>query len=227
MPVRQNKLFRGWLVRLVLWLPPLFVAWWWLGLTEEVLHGLSILAAMSLPVLFNQSISEILRQENQSWMVLTKLVIEHSDPSSLVVMVVSKEKLLHMIFGFPFLWGILLATPGKRARRIIWGTLLLVAISLIGIATDLWASLAVIINHQASFIDEDVVPPPFRVSASPYPQWLLHLSSFARYLSILIVPMIAPVLIWAILCPRSIIRLLMSLRWRMRVQNSGAASIWR
>lgn len=225
MPARQSKLFRGWLIRLIIWLPPLFAAWWWLGLAEAVLHGLSILAAMSLPMLFHQGVSEIVRQENQSWMVLTKLVIEHSDPSSLVVMVVSKEKLLHMIFGFPFLWGLLLATPGKRARRIIWGTLLLVAISFLGIAIDLWASLAVIINHQASFIDEGVVPPPFRVSVPPYPQWLLHLSSFARYLSILIVPMIAPVLIWVILCTRRIMRLLVSLRWRMRVKNTGAASI--
>lgn len=225
MPARQSKLFRGWLIRLVIWLPPLFAAWWWLGLAEGVLHGLSILAAMSLPMLFHQIVSEIVRQENQSWMVLTKLVIEHSDPSSLVVMVISKEKLLHMIFGFPFLWGLLLATQGKRVRRIIWGTLLLIAISLIGIATDLWASLAVIINHQVSFIDEGVVPPPFQVSVPPYPEWLLHLSSFARYLSILIVPMIAPVLIWVILCPRNITRLLVSLRWRMRVKKTGAVSI--
>jgi hypothetical protein len=225
MPVRHSKLFHGWLIRLIIWLVPLFAAWWWLGLAEGVLHGLSILVARSLPVFFHQDVSEIVRQENQSWLVLTTLVIEHSDPSSLVVMVISKEKLLHMIFGFPFLWGLLLATQGKRARRIIWGTLLLIAISLIGIATDLWASLAVIINHQASFIDEGVVPPPFRVSVPPYPQWLLHLSSFARYLSILIVPMIAPVLIWVILCPRHIIRLLVSLRWRVRVKKTGVASI--
>lgn len=225
MPARQSKLFRGWLIRLIIWLLPLFVAWWWLGLAEWVLRGLSILAAMVLPELFYQGISEIVRQENQSWVVLTGLVIEHSDPSSLVVMVISKEKLLHMIFGFPLLWGLLLATPGNQIRRIVWGTLLLVTISFLGIAIDLWASLAVIINHQASFIDESMAPPPFRVSVPPYPQWLFHLSSFARYLSILIVPMIAPVIIWVILCPRSIMRLLVSLRWRMRVKNTGTISI--
>ena len=172
------------------------------------------MAAITLPALFHQIVGEIVRQENQSWTVITRLVIEHSVPSSLVVMDITKEKLLHMFFGFPLLWGLLLATPGKRVKRIVLGTLLLTAISLLGIATDLWASLAVIINHQASFIDEGVLPPPFRVSVPPYPQWLFYLSSFARYLSILIVPMIAPVLIWMILCPRSIMRLLVSMRSR-------------
>lgn len=223
MPARTRNLFRHWLIRLLIWLVPLHAAWWWLGLSEWALRGMSVVAAMALPEIFHHSVGQIVRQENQSWTVITRLVIEHSDPSSLVVMEIAKQKLLHMIFGFPLLWGLLLATPGKRVRRVAGGTLLLVAVSLLGIATDLWASLAVIVNHQASFIDEGVVPPPFRVSAPPYPQWLFYLSSFARYLSILIVPMIAPVLIWVILCPRHITRLLVSLRRRSRDRNKGAA----
>jgi len=224
MPVRKSKYFRRWLIRLLILLVPLHAAWWWLGLSEWALRGMSIVAALALPEIFHHSVGAIVRQDNQSWTVITRLVIEHSEPSSLVVMEIAKQKLLHMIFGFPLLWGLLLATPGSRARRIAGGTLILIAISLLGIATDLWASLAVIVNHQASFIDEGVVPPPFLVSTAPYPQWLFYLSSFARYLAILIVPMIAPVLIWVMLCPRHIMRLLVSLRRRARIRNTEAGA---
>jgi hypothetical protein len=128
----------------------------------------------------------------------------------------NKETLQHIVLGFPLLWALLLATPGRWKKRLVIGTALMVLLSLLGIAGHLWANLAVVANHRPSVIDESLVPPPYSVSATPYPDWLFHLSSFAHYLAILILPIIGPVLIWVALCPRELMRLVLSLRRRLK-----------
>jgi hypothetical protein len=210
---RRDPVLR-WLILLILWLLPLTAAWW-LGGAEWALRLLRVLADSILPHCFPQGVSEIVLQADQSWKVRTGLTIQGEFPAAMAIFFVDKTTLLRIVMGFPLLWALLLATPGSRLKRIAWGTLLLGGVSLLGISANMWAMIAVMFNHQASLIDESLVPPPFQVSVDPYPEWLFHLSTFAHYLAVLIVPVIAPVLIWVMLCPRGMRRLLVSLRRRV------------
>jgi hypothetical protein len=201
-----------WLIRLVLWLLPLYTLWWFGGGAEGLLRPLRLLADATLPHLFPQGVSEIVLQPDQSWKVRTGLVVQDKFPFEMAILFVSKTMLLRIVMGFPLLWGLILATRGDKFKRLVGGTVLLAAMCLIGIGGHIWALVAVVFNHQPSLIDDSLVPPPFRLAVAPYPQWLFHLSSFAHYLAILIVPIISPVLIWVMLCPRSVTRLVVSLR---------------
>lgn len=216
-PARRRNPVRRWLMHLILWLLPLSVAWW-LGGAEWALRLLRVLADSILPHCFTQGVSEIVLQADQSWKVRTGLAIQDQLPVSMAIFFVDKTILMRIVMGFPLMWALLLATPGSWLKRIAWGTLLLGGISLLGISLNMWATLAVMFNHQASFIDTNLLPPPFRVAVAPYPEWLLHLSVFAHYLVILIVPIIAPILIWVMLCPRGVKRLVVSLRRRRAKQ---------
>lgn len=210
-PARRRDPVLRWLTLLILWLLPLSAAWW-LGGAEWALRLLRVLAGSILPHCFPQGVSEIVLQADQSWKVRTGLAIQGEFPAAMAIFFVDKTILLRIVMGFPLLWALLLATPGSRLKRIAWGTLLLGGLSLLGIGMHVWALMAVMLNHQASLIDESLVPPPFRVSVDSYPEWLFHLSGFAHYLAVLIMPVIAPVLIWVMLCPRGVKRLVVSLR---------------
>lgn len=220
-PARRRDPVLRWLTHLILWLLPLSAAWW-LGGAEWALRLLRVLADSILPHCFPQGVSEIVLQADHSWKVRTGLAIKDEIPVAMAIFFVDKTILLRIVMGFPLLWALLLATPGSWLKRIAWGTLLLGVISLLGIGLNVWATMAVMFNHQASFIDGGLLPPPFRVSVAPYPEWLLHLSVFAHYLVVLIVPVIAPALIWVMLCPRGVRRLVVSLRRRVARKAGGS-----
>ena len=94
----------------------------------------------------------------------------------------------------------------------ILGTGLLTLVELFNVASHLWAMLAVVVNHRASLIDTNLLPPPFTVRTTPYADWVFHLSSYAYYMSIVVTPLIAPVLVWVGLCQRGIRRLVVAVR---------------
>jgi hypothetical protein len=186
------------------------VLWWWLGAADWYLRFLSVLADATLPHWVFGDVQEVLWWSERKWKVSTQLRIVNS-PESLVIFL-TKDRLAHLVLGFPLLWALLLATAGPKKSRLVLGTLFLTILSLLGVAAHIWAFLAVVLNHRASVIDENLVPPAFTVMATAYPDWLFHLSSFAYYLAAIVVPLIAPVLIWVLLCPRGIMGLVVSLR---------------
>ena len=206
----QANSFRVWLLRVLLWLVPLCALWWWLGGSDWFLRVLSLLADAVLPKWVFADVREMVWQGNQTWRVRTLLPVESSGEN--LVVFISKERLTHMVLGFPLLWALLLATKGPKVWRMILGTGLLTLVELFNVASHLWAMLAVVVNHRASLIDTNLLPPPFTVRTTPYADWVFHLSSYAYYMSIVVTPLIAPVLVWVGLCQRGIRRLVVAVR---------------
>lgn len=197
------------------WLLPL-CALWWLGGSDWFLRVLSLLTDAVLSKWVFADVHEILWQGNQSWRVRTLLPVVSSGEN--LIIFISKERLTHMVLGFPLLWALLLATKGPKTLRMIVGTGLLTLVSLFNVASHLWAILAVVSNHRASVIDSNLLPPPFTVRATPYSDWVFHLSSYAYYLGNVVTPTISPVLVWVVMCPRGVRRLVVVVR-RMAVRR--------
>lgn len=211
MPLRRRSFFRRWLIRLALWLVPM-CAIWWLGGAEWALQGFRVIANYLLPGIVLPHVIAITAQADQSWKVLTAFYIEGGGQVSRAVFFVFQPRLLKTILGFPLLWALLLATPGRWIKRLLLATALLIVISLLCMAAQMSLYIAVIVNHQPSVIDQSMVAPPFTVAANRYPMWLFYLVDLSSYLAILIVPVIAPVLVWLLLCRRAVMRLLVSVR---------------
>ena len=200
-----------WIAQLFLWLVPLLCAWWWLGGAELFLRGLRVLANSLFPMLFSQGVIEILRETDQSWKVRTGLAIVASVPPQSSIIFIEHKTLLRMVTGYPLFWALVLASYGPRTKRLIWGTILLSGVSLMAIASYLWAMIPVLVNHEPSSM-LNLVPPNYQVSGKSYPSWIAHLSSFAHFLAILIIPFMSPVLMWIAVSPGALKRLVVSLR---------------
>ena len=198
-----------WAVRLALWLA-LLCATWWLGGADGYLRLLMGLADATLPRWVFADVERIVWQGHPAMQVFTTLAIANTD--EFLLMSMAKQTVMHFVLGFPIAGALLLATPGRKKRRLMLGSLALISVSLLEVAAFIWANLAVIVNHRASLMEATLVPPSFTVVAMAYPEWQFHLSGFAYYLAMVAAPLMAPVLIWVLLCPGGVARLLVSLR---------------
>lgn len=197
-----------------MWLIPLCVAWWWLGGAQVFLHFMRLCADAIMPRLLFDNVAAIKLMSDQSWEVATSLEIvgaPATEPTA--VFTFNIRGLMHSVLGFPLLWSLLMSTPGRWKKRLLVGSLLLAGLSFLCQASQIWATLTVLVNHQANILG-DPAPPPFSVLAMPYPSWAFHLSSYAYYLSVLVLPIVAPILVWAVLCHRQITYFVMRLRAR-------------
>lgn len=207
---RPLSAFWRWLLRLGAWLVPLSVAWWWLDAADWFLRILSLLADATLPHWIFSDVQNIFWQGNLKWRLPTGIKISGSTEN--LILFLAPSQLQRVVLGMPLMLALLLATSGPKKLRLVFGVVCFFGLSLFGVAAHIWALLAVVVNHKASVIDQAMVPPAFMVIATPFPDWVFHLSSFVYYLAVLVLPLIGPVLIWVLLCPRGILRLLVSLR---------------
>ena len=211
---------RIWLLRLSCWLIALYGVWWGLSGAEWTLRGLRYIADIALPHLFSQGVTGIVLLPDQVWKVRTGLTVVGTNHTELGIFFLNKALLARIVVGFPMLWSLILATDGLKPTRLLFATTLLWVVVLLAITGYLWAMLPVLINHEKSLILDHLIPPPFQVYGVPYPPWLFHLSVFAHYISLIAVPIIAPLLVWVLVCSRSIRRLLVALRWSRRSAQS-------
>ena len=199
-------------MRLFAWLVPLCVTWWWLGGAHYLLQVMRICANSVMPKLLFDNVSSIGLMNDQSWEIVTSLGIVGAPPNEApATFTFHIRGLMHSVLGFPLLWSLLMATPGHWKKRLVIGTLILAVLSFLCQASQIWATLAVLVNHQANVLG-DPAPPPFSVYAMPYPSWAFHLSSYAYYLSVLVLPVVAPLLVWATLCHQRIAYFVIRLR---------------
>ena len=109
---------------------------------------------------------------------------------------------------FPLFWGLALATPSIRTlRQLILGTLILFAVSLLMVLMYTQFKLGLLINHQAAFTH---IPRDPYLLVLPYPDYLYYLMGVGRQLSFLILPTLAPLLLWGLLNQGFIRRLIVS-----------------
>ena len=218
-PTNTRRSIRRWAFRLFLCLIPLCAAWW-LGGAHYFLRLMNACANSVMPRLLFDNVASIQLMDNQSWKIITSLEIIGAPPTEPPAeFMFDIRGLMHSVLGFPLLWSLLISTTGWRFKRLAAGTLLLATLSFLCQASQIWATLTVLVNHRANILG-DPAPPPFSVFAMPYPSWAFHLSSYAYYLSVLVLPVMSPIVIWVMLCQRRIARIVINLRHHRQTQHS-------
>jgi len=95
---------------------------------------------------------------------------------------------------FPLFWGLTLGTPGRGlARRLLFGTGLLLPIAFIMILMSTQFEFALNRTHLPMFTR---MPPPYFFLSLPETPTTYYLWGVGRQLATLILPLVAPLLIW-------------------------------
>ncbi len=163
--------------------------WWW-SLRDPALAGLAQAVGVLSPVLWPDTVLEVRMQEHQPWIV--SLIPTLTDPPRLFT--VLPLKLNRALVIFPLFWGLTLATPGKGLpRRLLLGTALLLPIALGMALLTTQFEFALYRTHLPML---SRVPPADFLLALPDTPTAYYLSGLGRQISVLVLPLVAPLLVW-------------------------------
>lgn len=127
------------------------------------------------------------------WIVKTSLS-PISDPRQLLAIPISTSR---FTVSFPLLWGLILATPthGNKERQLFLGSLVLVPITLTIALLIIQFKLALNINHEPILTE---FPIGDYLLVLPYSSWLYYLMAVGRQVSMLVLPTLAPLMVWGL-----------------------------
>lgn len=168
---------------------------WWFWLRDYLILLLQYGATFVIENMMADKIIALVSQldakgENIVWGLNTSLS-PISDPRNLITIPISTNR---FTVCFPLFWGLVLSTPGNaKFKQLIAGTLILLPIALLISLLLIQFKLALYINHQAILTE---VPPGEYVLALPFPDYQYYLMAVGRQLAMLVLPTLAPLLVW-------------------------------
>ena len=184
---------RNFALKLLLILPPV-MALWWLGLLPWLEKALEHSVRLGILWLMPEHLFGLVSR-GEAWELRTSLTPLGNAPG-LAVFQIDPTR---FTVSFPLFWTLALATPGKyRIRLLIAGTVgVLIAVTL-NLMLYIQFKLGITINHLGMFGE---TPDPNHVLAAPYPDALFYMMGVGRQLSLLVLPTVIPVVVWAGLHP--------------------------
>ena len=97
----------------------------------------------------------------------------------------------------PLFWGLTLATPGRALlRRLLFGTLILLPIAFVMMLLYAQFQIALYRTHLPTLTE---LPPTDYALALPDPLLLYYLWGLGRQMAVLVLPIVAPLLVWLLL----------------------------
>jgi len=196
------------LLRVVLWLPPLFVLWNLLA--PLLLMPVAGWSHWLLTTLFPQAIVGVERQGIHVDILTRFLMAAPTDgavPAGATGTLTFTLNALKYAYGWPLLLALTLAAPtpwGEKGYRALLGSLILLLVPLWGVVCE---TLKVLVFNMDPAIAE-------QIDTTPFTRELLVL---AYQLGYLILPPVAPVLLWAAFHRDFLAELLP--QWRQKAPN--------
>jgi len=208
-PEVRHKPDQRFLLKAFLLLPLTFSAWHWAQV--PVLNAFCGVADAVWPSLFPNGLAWVEGSGSADWIIHTGWPVLLDRTQKLTVRL-DILKLARMVAGFPLLFALCLATPGLQWRRLAWGVGLLLSLCWMALTFYAWHTLAIASGTQPSFVDESMRPAPFALAIARYPAWQAYLSGYLMYLAILVIPFVAPLVLWAWLFRPFVRRLVIAAR---------------
>jgi len=186
---RLREPLARWLLGAALGLPLCLGVWWWL-LREPLLVLLAQVVGAVSPWLWPDAVLGLGRQGETG--VLISLLPPLTDPPRLFMALPLSFNRASVIL--PLFWGLTLATPGRALpRRLLRGTMVLLPVMIAMVLLDAQFQLALYRTHLPAFTE---TPPADYALALPDPPTLYYLWGLGRQLAVLVLPVVAPLLVW-------------------------------
>lgn len=189
----------------------------WVFVEPYVLRGMWIAADLLWPPLFFDSERARIDPTPTGWVIRTAwpIAAQAGQAATLAVTSIDQTSLKHMLSGFPMLLALMLATRGRSLAKILMALASMALISWLTITASIWHRLIVMSGTHSEFFTA-VQPPPYKLLIEPAPMWQFYLSGYLMYLALLVIPFVAPLILWAALMRRQVRRMVLRLQRRYR-----------
>ena len=169
---------------------PACLAVWWFYLRDPLLTGLAWAVGAAAPLLWPETVLDLKMQGGQAWLI--SLVPTLTDPPRLFTPL--PLPLNRAVAVFPLFWGFTLATPGRGlARRLLLGTVILLPVAFLMAVLTTQFHFSLFRTHVPALT---LMPPSHFGMVLPDSPTAFYLWGVGRQLSVLVLPIVAPLLVW-------------------------------
>jgi hypothetical protein len=169
---------------------PACLAVWWFYLRDPLLSGLTWAVGAAAPLLWPDTVLDLKMQGGKAWLI--SLVPTLTDPPRLFTPL--PVSLNRAVAVFPLFWGFTLATPGRGlARRLLLGTVVLLPVAFIMVLLTTQFHFSLFRTHVPAL---SLMPPSHFGLVLPDSPTAFYLWGVGRQLSVLVLPIVAPLLVW-------------------------------
>lgn len=169
---------------------PACLALWWFYLREPLMAGLAWAVGAAAPLLWPETVLDLKMQGGQAWII--SLVPTLTEPPRLFTPL--PLPLNRAVAVFPLFWGLTLATPGRGlARRLLLGTVYLLPIAFVMALLTTQFHFSLFRTHVPALT---LMPPSHFGLVLPDSPTTFYLWGVGRQLSVLVLPIVAPLLVW-------------------------------
>lgn len=188
MHLPHNFLWR-WLLVTVISVPLCLAVWWWY-LRDPLITILAWAVGSAAPLIWPDTVLDVRIYEGKAWLI--SLVPTLTDPPRLFTTL--PLRLNRAVAIFPLFWGLTLATPGRHLlKRLLLGTAVLLPVAFIMALLTTQFVFALYRTHIPMLT---VMPPNYFGLVLPDTPIAFYLWGLGRQLSVLVLPIVAPLLVW-------------------------------
>lgn len=182
---------------------PLTTLWWLV--VDDLIAALRPVTVFLVSTLL--PVRDLIPNGHGGWTARTSLEITAGRPGAgqqEATFTVDAVLLRRYLVAVPFFLALAAAPPWapRLLRLLAIGLSALAGLFVLSAASLVFTLLAVLVNHQPNPADRDYfVPPPFTVEAESYGGVAFFLAGLAFYAASYVLPLLAPILLWATLNP--------------------------
>lgn len=199
----KSLALRGWVIRAVVAMLPVYAFWWLAQLDGFFIEAFRLALNATLPALL-PDLESIGSQATGGWVLKTS--VRTVESGALLGVNVDAAFLGRAVMPIPGTLMLVWASSPTNWRKLMLAMIAALAVSVTVLAVCVAAHVAVMVSHTPAILDDDILPlpPGVALDSAPYPMWLFHMITFANYLGMLVAPLAAPVMVWIITCHREI-----------------------
>jgi hypothetical protein len=191
---------KPWLTRLVAALVVLYSVWWFADFDRALIAAVKVVMESWLPAMF-ADLRRVSIAPNGGWILHTSIA-PINDPVSTLNLYIDPVFLRRAVMWVPAGPALVFASAPRSLKLWVQGLLATAIAASLLITICAAAHLAVLVNGMPSLLDDAMLPQPpdFSTTAHPYPRAYFHAITFAFYLTVIVAPMVMPVVLWGVVC---------------------------
>lgn len=167
---------------------------WW-SIEDTLLKGWWLMADALWPTWMGLADSGRVDTIDTGWRVHTGWVLADL-PDRRALLLVDERNLHKLVGGFGLMLALVLATPRPGWAKVLWALGLQWVACFIGLSAWAWHLLVTMAGHRTSFVDPSIAPAPQALAVPVPADWVFVFSGYAAYVSMLVLPLLLPLLIW-------------------------------
>lgn len=187
---------KRWFGALLFWVVLLYLIWSALGGSDAAIAMVFQISRWLIPFVMDESVQSVTATDTGVWQVVTTFALK-SVSDGFAVVPISTHIQFRAVMPIPLTLALVLSSDFRRLDRLVVAAAAGIVVATLTVMASLAGTLAALSSESSNM---GLIAPEYSAIRHAF-------SSLLTYLMVVVSPIVSPLLIWAVTCRRSILRL--------------------